>query len=256
MSCKSHFLGILSRHIPTRVCKGTKSLPWMSSDLFKLFRKRDIAFSKFKASRSVSHLSRYKTLRNKSVSALRKAKCDFLKRLSIRSPKQFWSLYHSLTPNRQRIPSTLNDGYVTIESATCKANLLASHVSSCFSQSSHNSNCRCSSSTPCESGLSSVTCTSDEVHNHLCTLKTKAASGPDDLSSHMLQNTASAITSTLTKLFNRSLSTGVVPSEWKLSNITPVFKGKGDPCCVANYSPISLLSLPSKVLERLYIIGY
>ena len=253
LSWKSHFLGILSRHIPTRVCKVTKSLPWMSSDLFKLFRKRDIAFSKYKASRSVSHLSRYRTLRNKSVGALRKAKCDFLKRLSslIRSPKQFWSLYHSLTPNRQRIPPTLNDGYVTIESATSKANLLASHFSACFSQSSHNSNCRCSSSTPCESGLSSVTCTSDEVHNHLCTLKTKTASGPDGLSSHMLRNTASAIAPTLTKLFNRSLSKGVVPSEWKLSNITPVFKGKGDPCCVANYRPIYLLSLPSKVLERI-----
>ena len=82
-------------------------------------------------------------------------------------------------------------------------------------------------------------------------VKTKTASGPDGLSSHMLRNTASAITSTLTKLFNKSLSTGVVPSEWKLSNITPVFKGKGDPCCVANYRPISLLSLPSKVLERI-----
>ena len=66
----------------------------------------------------------------------------------------------------------------------------------------------------------------------------------------MLRNTASSITSTLTKLFNKSLSTGEVPSEWKLSNITPVFKGKGDPCCIANYRPISLLSLPSKVLEN------
>ena len=67
----------------------------------------------------------------------------------------------------------------------------------------------------------------------------------------MLRNTASAITSTLTKLFNQSLSTGEVPSEWKLSKITPVFKGKVDPCCIANYRPISLLSLPSKVLERI-----
>ena len=65
----------------------------------------------------------------------------------------------------------------------------------------------------------------------------------------MLHNTASAITSTLTILFNKSLSTGAVPSELKLSNITPVFKGKGDPCCITNYRPISLLSLPSKVLE-------
>ena len=42
---------------------------------------------------------------------------------------------------------------------------------------------------------------------------------------------------------------GKVPSAWKVANVTPVFK-KGDNTCVENYSPISLLSLVSKVLER------
>ena len=82
-------------------------------------------------------------------------------------------------------------------------------------------------------------------------MKVKTASGPDGLSSHMLQNTASTIYSSLTDLFNKSLSTGVVPLRWKLSNITPVFKGQGNPSSVSNYRPISLLSLPSKVLERI-----
>ena len=64
----------------------------------------------------------------------------------------------------------------------------------------------------------------------------------------MLRNTATAIASSLTKLFNRSLSLGQFPTDWKLSNITPVPKG-GDPKLVSNYRPISLLSLPSKILE-------
>ena len=66
----------------------------------------------------------------------------------------------------------------------------------------------------------------------------------------MLCHTAHVITPTLTKLFNSSLSLGVVPTDWKISNVTPVFKGKVDPQCVLNYRPISLLSLPSKILER------
>ena len=66
----------------------------------------------------------------------------------------------------------------------------------------------------------------------------------------MLQGTASAIASSLTDLFNRSLSLGQVPVDWKLSNITPVPKG-GDLKLVSNYRPISLLSLPSKILERI-----
>ena len=50
-------------------------------------------------------------------------------------------------------------------------------------------------------------------------------------------------------LFNLSLSSGIVPTDWKLSNVTPVYKA-GDPKLVSNYRPISLLSLPSKILER------
>ena len=258
VSWKTHLFRVLSSHIPTKVCRVKKSLPWLSSDIFKLFRKRDIAFSQYKVTKSNFYLSKYRLLRNKSIAGLRKAKFEFFKSLAslIHSPKQFWSLYHSLTPNRQRIPPTLNDSTITVESAISKANLLASHFSACLSQSSHGRDCHCSSSpsldcVPSKTGLSSITCTPDEVYKLLISVKVKTASGPDGTSSYMLRNTARAISPTLTELFNVSLSSGTVPSEWKLSNITPVFKGKGDPRCVMNYRPISLLPLPSKILERI-----
>lgn len=40
-----------------------------------------------------------------------------------------------------------------------------------------------------------------------------------------------------------------MPVNWKLANITPVFK-KDDPTLPSNYRPISSLSVVSKVLER------
>jgi len=85
----------------------------------------------------------------------------------------------------------------------------------------------------------------------LSTLKIKTTSGPNGLSSHMLRNTAAVIAASLSNLFNLSLSSGVVPSEWKLSNVTPRLPGSGDQKCVTNCKPISLLSLVSKVLERI-----
>ncbi len=54
----------------------------------------------------------------------------------------------------------------------------------------------------------------------------------------------------LTALFNSSFSSGKVPSAWKLSRVTPIFK-KGDSNLVENYRPISILSLVGKVQERL-----
>ena len=209
------------------------------------------AFSQFKSTNSNFYLNKFRLLRNKSVSGLRKSKCKFFENLAslIRSPKQFWSLYHSLTPNRQRIPSTLNDGITTVVSPISKTNLLISHFSACFSRSSHGKDCPCKSSLlDCrhpETSLSTISCTSDEIYRLLRSVKVKTASGPDGISSHMLRHTAYATSPTLTKLFNASLSTGAVPSEWKVSNITLVFKGKGDPRYVMHELQANFLTLSS-----------
>ena len=47
-----------------------------------------------------------------------------------------------------------------------------------------------------------------------------------------------------------SIPLGTVSSDWKSSIITPVFNA-GDPKLATNYRPISLLSIPSKLLERI-----
>ena len=65
----------------------------------------------------------------------------------------------------------------------------------------------------------------------------------------LLKNCASSIYLSLCDLFNKSLSLGKLPNEWKLSNIVPIPK-KGPAEEVSNYRSISLLSLVSKVFER------
>ncbi|XP_047984428.1 uncharacterized protein LOC125224952 [Leguminivora glycinivorella] len=56
---------------------------------------------------------------------------------------------------------------------------------------------------------------------------------------------------TLTDLFNRALFTSEIPDQWRLSIITPVFKGKGSvqECC--NYRGIKVMSHTMKLLERI-----
>ena len=169
----------------------------------------------------------------------------------IRSSKDFWSVYHSLTPNRERLPHSLSNGSVSAVSPKSKANLLNSYFSSCFNTPPL-SVPSLGSSRSFHPTLSSIECTEEEVVNVLRSLKLKTSSGPDGISSSMLKNTVFSISSTLCSLFNLSLSTGIVPSDWKSSNITPVFKS-GNKNLVSNYRPISLLSIPSKLLERIVL---
>ena len=61
---------------------------------------------------------------------------------------------------------------------------------------------------------------------------------------------SSTLTKPLELLFNKSIQTGVIPEEWKKANVTPIFKKgtKGDP---GNYRPVSLTSVPCKLLETI-----
>ena len=57
-------------------------------------------------------------------------------------------------------------------------------------------------------------------------------------------------------IFSTSFSIAILPDDWLTANVTPIFKN-GDPSSVSNYSPISLICIPCKILETIvrdYII--
>ena len=64
----------------------------------------------------------------------------------------------------------------------------------------------------------------------------------------MLRSTALSIASSLMKLFNLSLKSGVIPSQRKKSLIVPIAK-HSDGFNPTHYRPISLLPIISKVIE-------
>ena len=72
----------------------------------------------------------------------------------------------------------------------------------------------------------------------------------DQISPRILQNCADTLCEPLYHLLTQSLSQAYLPSCWKVHKVVPVFKA-GDASCVKNYRPISLLSIVSKVLEKL-----
>ena len=62
--------------------------------------------------------------------------------------------------------------------------------------------------------------------------------------------TVNQIAPALAAIYQRSLDTGELPSDWLGANIVRAFK-KGDCHAPENYRPISLTSVPCKVLEHI-----
>jgi hypothetical protein len=89
--------------------------------------------------------------------------------------------------------------------------------------------------------LDIVTADESDVLKYLRKTNPNNSSGPDVISNHILKFFADSLYKPLTKLFNYSLRKGVYPSYWKISNICPVYKNKGEKIEKSNYRPIGLL---------------
>ena len=82
----------------------------------------------------------------------------------------------------------------------------------------------------------------------LKTLKPNKASGPDGIHPRVLKECADALALPLSMIFCRSHTEGQVPSTFKQANVAPIFK-KGCKVSASNYRPVSLTSVPCKVME-------
>uniref|UniRef100_A0A8C5M941 Reverse transcriptase domain-containing protein n=1 Tax=Leptobrachium leishanense TaxID=445787 RepID=A0A8C5M941_9ANUR len=74
--------------------------------------------------------------------------------------------------------------------------------------------------------------------------------GPDGIHPKLLKELSDVIAKPLTDLFNQSLLMGVVPEDWKLTNVVPIHK-KGSREESGNYRPVSLTSVVGKLMETM-----
>ena len=88
-----------------------------------------------------------------------------------------------------------------------------------------------------------------DVEKELSKLDVNKGPGPDGIPPRILRILADFLAAPLAYIFNLSLSTGEVPSDWKRAVICPIFK-KGDKEDASNYRPISLTCSICKVMEK------
>ena len=246
----STFMNTMSSSIPTRVIKRPNGLPYLTSNLVRLIRLKHRSFKAAKQLATEAAWSKYRRLRNNVTAALKAARSRFLNSLTsnINSPQDFWKKFHKLSPKTSRIPVNLSLDTCSESSSTGKANLLNRFFASCFSKASSTKFLLEASQN--QPTFTSICTNEDEVHKLLSHQKINTATGPDGISGRMLRATAPSIAKTLSKIFNISLTQGKIPTAWKALNINPIPKSKDISQC-SNYRPISLLSLPSKILERI-----
>ena len=247
---ESTFMSVMEQCIPKGILPRKRKLPWVTAGIRRAMQKRNAFYRKSKSNPDLR--GKYKQLRNQVTSQIRRQKRAVIQSMSVKNAKEFWKTLKLLNgKGSTTIPVLAQDG----QKVTCekeKANVLNHYFHSCF-------NTALPSLTPEDEPFPELDvaacpqelfCSEEEVYELLAKPDPSKASGPDGISAKMLKGTASCIATVLSKLFNKSIVSGKIPSSWKSSNIVPIPKGSNssEP---SNYRPISLLSIVSKMLERI-----
>ena len=245
----------------------------MTSDIRHFFEKRSQYFASIFNFLSVIKLSIDREnviqIRNRFNSTLRFKKATYYKNYILDnsiSTKSFWDkLNPFLNPNKkQKISAALlSSKKVNINSSQELVDTFSNFFSSILNNfkfinikdcklylnSLFDSNQILASYSNNNFEISSVSV--DTVFDKLGKLNPRSAPGSVGIESRIFKDCASELKSVFTDLFNVCIANTDFPDEWKVSYITPIYKGKGSKSSLENYRPISIISPVAKVFESI-----
>ena len=91
--------------------------------------------------------------------------------------------------------------------------------------------------------------TRDDIEIKLRNLDKNKSPGPDQVHTRVLKEISEVIIEPLLIIYGKSLELGKVPTLWKSSLVTPIFKNKGNKSSPSSYRPISLTSIVSRIID-------
>ncbi|XP_053394930.1 uncharacterized protein LOC128555668 [Mercenaria mercenaria] len=249
-------LSISKKHVPNTIATIRQSDPaWMYNDVRKHVGKRKRAYDRAKRTQNERHWNIYKQIRKKTTQLLRNAKTQLSVKLSNKLKTEnlkisdHWKILKQfISPSKNTSVPLLNDNGTLVTEDTDKANLLNNFFQSQTLLDDNNKTLPHMQTNTNHPQLNTIIITEEEVTETLKSLTVGKAAGPDNVNNRILKELSQELARPLCHLFNISISTGQMPSKWKLAHVCAVFK-KNDPQLVSNYRPISLLSTISKVVR-------
>jgi hypothetical protein len=214
-----------------------------------LIRQKKREWKQVKFLNTGERLEEYKKLEKMVSKKIRNAKRKLERELAFgndKSGKQFSTYVKSKTKTRTGIgPLKMADGSVTADNKLM-AQRLNEYFSSVFSKENLANVPTKQRETNVD--LEHIIFERPDVLKVLKNLKQGAAPGPDGISPKILRELRFEIVGPLINIFQKSLDQTTVPRDWKLATVTPIYK-KGQKSDAANYRPVSLTSIPCKIME-------
>jgi len=168
--------------------------------------------------------------------------------------KRFWSFVKKCGQEDSGIAKLVDQNGEVKHSATEKAEVLNAQFQSVFSKPTPvplNVLCEDAVRSP-DVMMPQIQFTVAGIDKLLVELNPHKAAGPDGVKPLILKNLHMVIAPTLQIIFQKAYDSHRTPDEWRKACITPIYKkgSKEDP---ANYRPVSLTCVVSKVMEHIIV---
>ena len=259
---KSKLLQLRDKYVPTKVITGEPAwknkgdIP-VSKEVREAIRQKHAAHRRWM--RNISDISMrseasqaYNKARKKVKRLMRQVKRNLEKTIALsckEKPKMFWSHVRGKLKTKAGVAPLLQnpeDKDSTKFEDTAKANILQAQFTRVFTKEPAGELPEFPSK--CDNSINQIHVTCDMVLAEILKLNVNKSCGPDDIHAHMLISLAEYVSSPISLLLNKTLTTGTIPGDWKKARVAPIFK-KGARNKAENYRPISLTSIVCKLME-------
>ena len=243
---------LITLFVPTKTRKRKSSLPvWWNRKIQSLRKKRLKWWKRYKVSYRQEDFNQYKKAQRDTSKEVRRAKRLYENKIANNiktDPKLYYRYARSKMDVKDGIgPLTGEDGNVISDNKDM-AQVLNQYFTTVFTDENMEnipeSRCLCSD----ENILKDVDVSYEAVLKKL--EETDPAPGDDSIHPVILRKLAQQMAKPLSMMFTSSLKSSQIPQDWRLANVTPIFK-KGSKKLASNYRPISLTSQVCKIMEKL-----
>ena len=249
---KIHIDKIINDHIPSKLSSSRFNVPWITNSIRRMCRKKQRLYNRAKRTHKSHHWGKFRAHKKDTLRALRRARWNYINNilelsLTENNSKPFWKYIKAQRQDNIGVTALKSEGRLFTDNVS-KAEILNRQFKSVFTQEDKSSIPKLPG--PPHPPIGNMEIDTRGVEKLLTRLDPNKASGPDNISCRILKELAIELAPALTAIYQQSIDSGSLPSDWTRANITPVYK-KGNKNLAENYRPVSLTCVACKIMEHI-----